>query len=179
MPGRKQDLHKSNYCVCRSRLLSVMKSISKVATMLFLVCAITVSGIPAFASASDPSGPTIYFAKEIHVGDELVVYGVGFTPSSTITLACDGTPLQTIPSPLVTNSSGAFNAIVLTHALPDVICTLTATDGKMTSQSPLIVKITDHDKPPPNPPICDGNTPNAPLQCCATESANQGPFTGC
>jgi hypothetical protein len=40
------------------------------------------------------------------------ITGAGFDPDSTITIAWDGTPIPTVPSPLTTDSDGSFTAII-------------------------------------------------------------------
>jgi hypothetical protein len=40
------------------------------------------------------------------------VSGLGFAPNSSITIAWDGTPIPTVPSPLTTDVNGTFTAII-------------------------------------------------------------------
>lgn len=44
----------------------------------------------------------------------LLITGQGFDPSSTITLTWSGSPLNTVPTPVVSNAAGAFEAIITT-----------------------------------------------------------------
>ncbi len=171
----------------------MMKAISKTVPVFFLVCIIAISGIPAFASASDPSGPAIYFDTSIGLGSQVVVSGVGFSPSAVITLMWGDQVLQTVPNPLVTDSSGAFTGLVLTGKLgQEGINALTATDGKMTAQSPLAINPHDHHDRNPVPCAgghnsadqfgcgCDSAANFAGLsECCVTGASNLAPFDGC
>ena len=128
-----------------------MKAISRTAPILFLLCMMAISVVPAFASASDPSAPAIYFSAESIFGGTPVTtaFGFGFTPSSTITFTCSGVAIQTVPSPLVADSSGGFTALLMTGKLGGGSCTVTATDGTNTAQSTLTMKDHGHDPKPP------------------------------
>jgi len=155
-----------------------MRAISKAVPVFFLVCMIAVSGIPVFVSASDPTGPAIYFDLSIKVGDQLAVSGVGFSPSATIMFMCGDQWVQTVPDPLVADSSGAFTALVLTGKLPEGICALTATDGKTFAQSPLAINPHDHNT---DPRQCDGSGHDSVdvAGCGCFSAANFGLFACC
>ena len=158
----------------------MMKAFARIVPAVFLVCMIAISGVPGFAAASDPSGPAIYFDKQISVGNELAVSGVGFTPSMAITFWCGSDIVQTVPNPLVTNSSGAFTGLLLTGNLPDEICTITATDGKMVSQAPLAIVPHDHNGDPRTCAIDGRNSIDVQGCGCAFGAGNSADgFCGC
>jgi hypothetical protein len=151
----------------------MMKTILKTATILFLASMMAISfvptarAIPAFRTASDPSDPAIYLSAEsIYVGRTVTVSGVGFTASATIKLTWCNESIQTIPDPLVADSSGAFTALLLTNKLPEGRCTITAADGKTTAQEPLNINYHDHDQNPPG--VCFDTRNSADGSCCAT-----------
>lgn len=147
-----------------------MKTISKTATILFLATIIAISLAPAYASASDPSdppAPAIYFDESIGWGRPVTVTGVGFTPSAPITFTCDNMSLQTVPNPVVADSSGGFTALLMTNVLGQGSCAVTATDGKTSAQQTVMVFGNDHDK---NPPGCF-DASNALFACCASTNS--------
>ena len=146
-------------------VLLKMKAISRTLPTLFLACVIAFSLVPVFASASVPSGPAIYFAESIFAGGQVIVTGVGFSPSSTITFSCGGDIIQTVPSPIVADSSGGFTVLLMTGKLGDGSCTITATDGANTAQAPLTVNEHDQDKPPRG---CYTTGNSADTRCCGS-----------
>ena len=117
----------------------LMRKAAKVAPLFFLACVMAISLAPAFASASGSTAPAIYFAESIFLGRPVTVSGVGFSPGATITFKCGDQVIQTVPSPLVADSSGAFTVLLMTGTLGAGICTLTATDGTNTAQVTLTV----------------------------------------
>jgi hypothetical protein len=144
-----------------------VKAISKTAPILFLVCMMAISLVPAFASASDPSTPAIYFAASIYAGTPATAAsGVGFTPSATITFTCGGEAIQTDPSPIVADASGGFTALLMTGKLGGGSCTVTATDGANTAQATLTVNDRDHERKPPPSPCETGGSNSADFRCC-------------
>ena len=155
-----------------------MRTFSKTVPVFFLVCMIAVSGIPAFVNASDPSAPAIYYDLSIYVGDQLAVSGVGFSPSATIMFMCGDQWVQTVPNPLVADSSGAFTGLLVTSKLNEGICTLTATDGKTFAQSPLAINPHEHNT---DPRQCDGSGHNSVdvAGCGCFSAANFGLFGCC
>ena len=149
-----------------------MKTISKTAAILFLVSMIAISFAPVFADASDPSdppSPTIYSAESIVVGRPVTVTGTGFTPSATIifTSTCGNMSLQTVPNPVVADSSGAFTALLMTNNLGQGSCTVTATDGQTTAQETVTIYAIDHQDP--NPCFSANNALSA---CCAEDNSH-------
>ena len=140
-----------------------MKPVWKTVPVLFMVGIIAMSLVPAFASASDPSGPAIYFADSIFAGGQVFASGVGFTPSATVTFKCGDEGIQTVPNPLVADSSGGFTVLLLTGKLGDGSCTITATDGANTAQATITVNEHVHD-PRPQPCSVKGNS--ADTACC-------------
>jgi len=141
---------------------------------------IAISGVPAFVSASDASGPAIYFDKSIGLGSQLVVSGVGFSPSATLTFMWGDQVVQTFPNPLVTDSSGAFTGILLMGKLnQEGINALTVTDGKMTVQSPLAINPHDHNGDP-RPCAIGGSNSADQFACgCFSGASNIAPFVAC
>ncbi len=108
--------------------------------LLAFVFAISfVHAIPVFAATSDQSGPAIYLAEIIFTGRPVIVSGVGFTPSATIIFKIGGLVIETDPSPLVADSSGAFTALLMTGKVDVSFWTVTATDGKNTAQATLTI----------------------------------------
>ena len=147
-----------------------MKTISRTAAVLFLACMIAVSFAPVFADASDPSdppAPAIYSAESIVVGRPVTVTGTGFTPSATLTFTstCGNMSLQTVPNPVVADSSGAFTVLLMTNNLGQGSCTVTATDGQTTAQTTVTIYAIDHQDPNP----CFSAN-NALFACCATSN---------
>ncbi len=124
------------------QVLLIMRPISQTAPIIFLACILTISfvhAVPVFAAASDQSGPAIYLAQIIFTGRPVIVSGVGFTSSATITFKIGDLAIQTDRSPLVADSSGAFTVLLLTRTVGQGIWTITATDGKTTAQATLTI----------------------------------------
>ncbi len=96
----------------------------------------------------------------------MIVSGVGFTPSATITFMCGNEMIQTVPGPLVADSSGGFTALLMTGKLGEGSCTITATDGANTAQATITVNDHDHDQKPPRRCSVTGNSLDT--ACCGT-----------
>ena len=143
----------------------MMKAVSRTATILFLAFMMAISLVPAFASASDPSAPAIYFAESIFAGRPVIVTGVGFTPSATITFTCGN---QHAASSSESGCRRFFRRIHCpTHDQQfeaDGSCAITATDGKTTAQTTLTVN--EHDQDQKDPRRCSVTGNSADTRCC-------------
>jgi hypothetical protein len=143
-------------------MLLIMKTVfSETATILFLFCLVGISVAPVVRAA-----PAIYFDASIYEGGKLMVTGVGFTPGATITFNIGGEAIQTVPNPLVADSSGGFTGLLLTGKLGENIYTITATDGKTITQATLTVNEHNRDRQPPE--ICTGGI--SPYGTCCVAS---------
>jgi len=91
-------------------------------------------------SSPVPIGPSITLNPTSGPVDTAVtVTGIGFDPSSTVSITFDGSPITTTPATVAPNSNGAFTATFTVPTSSDGSKTVVATQGTNSASKPFTV----------------------------------------